>query len=79
MIADHAEGTFVRLRYSLGGDRPSQTAHKALSQYRITALVRIPTDQGWYFKDGSTGTSVPASKPPTYPTHDQPKPNAMLQ
>jgi hypothetical protein len=30
MIADHAEGTFVRLRYLLGGDRPSQTAHEAL-------------------------------------------------
>ena len=25
-IADRAEGTFARLRYSLGGDRPSQTA-----------------------------------------------------
>ena len=35
MIADHAEGTFVRLRYSLGGDRPSQTAHEALFLARI--------------------------------------------
>ena len=26
-IADRAEGTFARLRYLLGGDRPSQTAH----------------------------------------------------
>jgi hypothetical protein len=26
-IADRAEGTFARLRYALGGDRPSQTAH----------------------------------------------------
>ncbi len=25
-IADRAEGTFARLRYALGGDRPSQTA-----------------------------------------------------
>ena len=25
-IADRAEGTFARLRYPLGGDRPSQTA-----------------------------------------------------
>ena len=30
MISDHAEGTFVLLRYSLGGDRPSQTAHLKL-------------------------------------------------
>ncbi len=26
------------------------------------------TSPGWYFKDGSTETSVSASKPPTYPT-----------
>src|SRR5690606_39378500 len=31
--------------------------------------VRTSNIQGWYFKDGSTRTSVPASKPPTYPTH----------
>ncbi len=35
MIADHAEGTFVRLRYSLGGDRPSQTTRLAMSGKRI--------------------------------------------
>ena len=27
---------FARLRYFLGGDRPSQTAHQALSSFRIT-------------------------------------------
>ena len=26
MISNHPEGTFGRLRYILGGDRPSQTA-----------------------------------------------------
>ena len=31
VITDHAEGTFGRLRYTLGGDRPSQTAHQAMS------------------------------------------------
>ena len=31
MISNHFEGTFERLRYSLGGDRPSQTAHLTLS------------------------------------------------
>ena len=30
------EGTFGRLRYLLGGDRPSQTAHLARSLTRIT-------------------------------------------
>ena len=34
-IANRAEGTFALLRYSLGGDRPSQTAHLALSHARI--------------------------------------------
>jgi hypothetical protein len=31
-ISDRSELTFARLRYSLGGDRPSQTAHHALSR-----------------------------------------------
>jgi hypothetical protein len=35
-ISNRAEGTFGRLRYSLGGDRPSQTAHLTLFTARIT-------------------------------------------
>src|SRR5438309_8719235 len=35
-ISDRSEPTIERLRYSLGGDRPSQTAHHALSRLRIT-------------------------------------------
>ena len=31
MVSVHAELTFERLRYSLGGDRPSQTAHLTMS------------------------------------------------
>ena len=34
-ISVRAESTFVRLRYSFGGDRPSQTAHLTLSPSRI--------------------------------------------
>jgi hypothetical protein len=34
-ISVRAEGTFGRLRYSLGGDRPSQTAHQTVSQSQI--------------------------------------------
>ena len=34
-IADRAEGTFARLRYILGGDRPSQTARLTRSLARI--------------------------------------------
>ena len=31
MITNHTEGTFRSLRYSFGGDHPSQTTHHALS------------------------------------------------
>ena len=34
-ISDRPEPTFARLRYSLGGDRPSQTTHHAGSQPRF--------------------------------------------
>ena len=30
LISDQPEGTFERLRYTLGGDRPSQTAYQKL-------------------------------------------------
>ena len=39
MISNHAEGTFVRLRYILGGDRPSQTTRLALFTARIHGTV----------------------------------------
>ena len=35
LIANQAEGTFELLRYSLGGDRPSQTAQLTVSAARI--------------------------------------------
>ncbi|MEN9711576.1 MAG: hypothetical protein RL441_1568 [Actinomycetota bacterium] len=34
-ISNRAEGTFVRLRYFLGGDRPSQTARLILFASQI--------------------------------------------
>ena len=36
LVSNQPEQTFVRLRYFLGGDRPSQTAHQTVSSYRIT-------------------------------------------
>lgn len=44
------EGTFGRLRYLLGGDRPSQTARQALSPH---PRVRPPAAPGWYFTGAS--------------------------
>ena len=38
-ISVRTEGTFGRLRYSLGGDRPSQTARLTLS--RVSLLLRL--------------------------------------
>ena len=35
LISDQLEPTFARLRYHLGGDRPSQTTHHAGSRTRI--------------------------------------------
>ena len=42
MVSNHSEGTFERLRYVLGGDRPSQTAHLTLSANRITGSKLEP-------------------------------------
>ena len=44
MISVHAEPTFERLRYSLGGDRPSQTAQLTVSRNQIHGY-RLETQQ----------------------------------
>ena len=50
-ISDRSEGTFGRLRYFLGGDRPSQTAHLTMSCDQIHGRhVRISVLSGWYPK-----------------------------
>ena len=36
LVSIQPEGTFGRLRYTLGGDRPSQTTRLPLSRARIT-------------------------------------------
>ena len=53
-ISVRAEETFERLRYSLGGDRPSQTAHLTLSPGQIHGR-RLELQ---YFKSG-----IPTSTP----------------
>ena len=37
-ISDRSEGTFGRLRYFLGGDRPSQTAHLTMSCHQFHGI-----------------------------------------
>ena len=53
-ISDRAEGTFGRLRYSLGGDRPSQTAHLTRS--------RLPI-QTWRLESQQNKGGIPTSAP----------------
>ena len=56
MVSIHAERTFERLRYSLGGDRPSQTAHLTMSPDSIQSR-RLEFQ---YRKDG-----IPTATPQT--------------
>lgn len=55
MISNHSEGTFGRLRYSLGGDRPSQTA-------RLTRSL-IPI-QGYRLESRYDQGGIPRLPPP---------------
>src|SRR6266571_3409683 len=43
VVSIHPEGTLGRLRYLLGGDRPSQTTRLALSGCRLTATHETQT------------------------------------
>ena len=52
-IANRTEGTFGRLRYILGGDRPSQTTHQAMSP---TGIHRPRLEQQ-YIKGGISRTT----------------------
>ena len=61
-MTDRAEGTFALLRYSLGGDRPNQTAQIALSAARIHGTgLELKHDKAGVSGGGSPGTGVPGS------------------
>ncbi len=66
----HPEGTLGRLRYALGGDRPSQTTRLALSALRFHGVdLRCNALQEWYFTAASLPATTESSPAPTYPTH----------
>ena len=68
------------LRYSLGGNRPSQTDSQTLFYAPIQGIaVRISIGQNWYFTIGSTPPNEDASKPPSYPTYEILKSNVRSQ
>ena len=50
VVSIHPEGTVGRLRYLLGGDRPSQTTPLALSLCQLHgSQIRRQSAQEWYF------------------------------
>src|SRR5579875_276577 len=70
VVSIHPEGTLGRLRYSLGGDRPSQTTRLALSDSRFHgSVMRHKLVQEWYFTAASPAPTSAGSSAPTYPTH----------
>ena len=62
-ISNRAEGTFGRLRYSLGGDRPSQTAHLTMSPGRIHGR-RLE----FQYRKGGIPTVAPPELAPRFPS-----------
>src|ERR1035437_9814023 len=46
-VTKRTEGTFESLRYTFGGDHPSQTTHQAMSP--ACGGIRRRINQGWYF------------------------------
>ena len=63
MVSGHAEQTFERLRYSFGGDRPSQTARLTMSPDRIHGR-RLEFQ---YFKSGIP-RATPHKLTPVFPS-----------
>ena len=55
-ISIRAEGTLERLRYSLGGDRPSQTTHLTLSG----GMIQCPPLDIQHNKSGISRTAPPS-------------------
>ena len=76
-ISNRLEGTFGRLRYILGGDRPSQTTRQTRFP-RLISQVRSPNTTGWYFTVASTQAKTRVSMAPTYPTQWCSKINVRL-
>ncbi len=70
-ITDRAEVTFVSLRYFLGGDRPSQTAHLPLSLQIHSARLESNCIKG--------GISPVTPRSPQAPLHSLPPILRMMQ
>src|SRR6218665_2674619 len=73
-VTKRTERTFGSLRYTFGGDHPSQTTHQAMSLFE----VRNQISKGWYFNVDSPMPGDTSSQSPTYPTHRISSHNAKL-
>ena len=71
LIANQAEGTIALLRYSFGGDRPSQTAHLELFPARIHGSELE-------LKHNKAGVSMAAPQAPKRSVHSLPATLRML-
>jgi hypothetical protein len=70
LMSDQLELTFARLRYSLGGDRPSQTTHHTGSRARLHwPRLDSRRKKGGISHFDSTTTGAMVSKSPAYATH----------
>ena len=66
LISDQPEGTFERLRYFLGGDRPSQTAYQKLSLALLFEGSRLES------KFSQSGISTMTPLKPKFKLHSLP-------
>jgi hypothetical protein len=70
MIANHAEGTFELLRYTLGGNRPSQTDPLPRSLLQIHGnRLDVQSSKGGISLGASITPDEATSLAPTYSTH----------
>ena len=70
LMSDQLELTFARLRYSLGGDRPSQTTHHTGSRARLHwPRLDNRRKKGGISLVDSTTTGAMVSKSSAYSTH----------
>jgi hypothetical protein len=67
------------LRYFLGGQRPTETAHQVLSLSSFSREVRNYSRKEWCCIDDSMEAETSTSKSPTYATRNARNPNTKLQ
>ena len=77
-MSDRSELTFARLRYSLGGDRPSQTTHHALSRWLHATRLDIHRLKGGISHFDSMKAGASTSTSTTYSTHETTNASAKL-